>query len=469
MVSKGPKHASEVATQHAPTTEMEQPLGLDTPAPSSAAVAHHVAAPANTPAAAASSSEHVSDTTPTSDASHSQSASAAHFSDPLSATNPDLAPLSDHTDYAGNPFDTHGALDGLAAAYDALNVGSFSLPSTTAAADTHAAGVAFFDAPASEFIFSDAHGSGGGGTSTHGHGGGGTTTSPSPSPTGLMINVTYDASVGSAPSGFTTVVGQVVQYFESHFNDPVQINLHVGYGEVGGLSLGGALGESQTYLMSASYSALKSALTADASTSTDLSASASLPLSDPYGSGTYYVSTAEAKALGLLSATSTNIDGNIGFSSAPGIFDYNNTDGVSAGQYDFFGVVAHEISEVMGRILMAGGSTGANMLFDLFHYSAPGVFDGSRSTPGYFSIDGGTTSLNTFNTNSGGDAGDWAGKTVDAFNAFGSTGAVMPISSADLTALDAIGWNGGSSTTTVSSGSSSLLTMAQLENQHPTA
>jgi hypothetical protein len=467
MVSNGPKHASEVATQHAPTTEMEQPLGFDTPAPSSATASDHVTPSANTPAAAASS-EHLPDTTPASDTSHPELTSAAHFSDPQGLSNPDFAPLSDQTNDSSNPFDSHGALDSLAAAYDALDVGSFSLPSATAAADTHAAGVPFFEVPASEFIFSEAHGSGGG-TSTHGHGGGGTTTSPSPSPTGLVINVTYDASVGSAPSGFTTVVGQVVQYFESHFTDPVQINLHVGYGEVGGQSLGGALGESQTYLMTESYSALKSALSADASTSTDLSASASLPSFDPYGSGTYYVSTAEAKALGLLSATSTNVDGNIGFSSAAGIFDYNNTDGVTSGQYDFFGVVAHEISEVMGRILMHGGSTGANMLFDLFHYSAPGVFDGSGSTPGYFSIDGGTTSLNTFNTNSGGDAGDWAGKTVDAFNAFGSPGAVMPISSADLTALDAIGWNGGSTTTTVSSGSSSLLTMAQLENQHPTA
>ena len=58
---------------------------------------------------------------------------------------------------------------------------------------------------------------------------------------------------------------------------------------------------------------------------------------------------AEGKALGLVAAGGTNIDGYIGFNSQPGLFDYNNTDGVSPGTYDFFGAVAHEMSEVMGR------------------------------------------------------------------------------------------------------------------------
>ena len=67
--------------------------------------------------------------------------------------------------------------------------------------------------------------------------------------------------------------------------------------------------------------------------------------------------------------------------------------------------------------------------------------DFSGTTPGYFSINGGQTNLNNFNTNPGGDFGDWAGNTADAANAYGAPGVVEPFSAADLTAMDVIGWN----------------------------
>jgi hypothetical protein len=243
-------------------------------------------------------------------------------------------------------------------------------------------------------------------------------------------------------------VSQVVQYFETHFTDPVTINISVGYGEVFNQSLSaGALGESISYLEQVGYSAVRSALIADATTAADSTAVASLPSTNPNG-GAYWVTTAQGKALGLVSPD-TSPDGYIGFSSSPGIFDYNNSDGVTAGTYDFYGVVAHEISEIMGRMLLTGSTLGhtsnSYMPFDLFHYSAPGTRDFSASTPGYFSIDGGDTSLNTFNTLPSGDAADWRGDTTDAYNAFSRSGRVLPISDADLTALDAIGWDANTS------------------------
>ena len=173
-------------------------------------------------------------------------------------------------------------------------------------------------------------------------------------------------------------------------------------------------------------------------------------LGDPTNGGHYWITTAEAKSLGLLTST-TNTDGSVGFSSSSGIFDYNNSDGVSSGQYDFFAVVAHEFSEVMGRILLVGATVGGTSnsydVLDLFHYSAPGTHDLSGSVAGYFSVDNGTTDLHDFNVSSlGGDRGDWATSTTpDAFDAFGTPGVVEPISASDLTALDAIGWNMASS------------------------
>jgi len=282
-------------------------------------------------------------------------------------------------------------------------------------------------------------GAGGPGTGTA------TSSTGNSSPSPFVINISYDQNPVNLPAGFTTAVAAAVQYLESQFTDAVTININVGYGETGGSSLGaGVLGSSLTYLSSYTYSQVVSHVSADAKTATDATAVASLPASSPVN-GTYWVSTAEAKALGLMGASSA-VDGYVGFSSSYA-FDYNNADGVTAGSYDFYGVVLHEITEVMGRMLLTGvtlgGTPNSYDLMDLFHYSAAGVRDFSAVTPGYFSIDGGTTNLGGFNTNPGGDAGDWgSGMGNDAFNAFGNSGVVDAISSADLTLLDTIGWDG---------------------------
>src|SRR5262249_14561806 len=194
---------------------------------------------------------------------------------------------------------------------------------------------------------------------------------------------------------------QVAQYYVDHFTDPVTLNINVGYGEAGGNSLNGALGMSLSYLQSSTYTQIKTALSADANPtdSADISAVASL-LGDPTSGGQYWLTTAEAKAVGLLTST-TNIDGSVGFSSSSGIFDYDNSNGVSSGQYDFTAVVAHEFSEVIGRLLLVGSTVGSTSnsydVLDLFHYSGSGAHDLSGSVPGYFSVDNGTTNLHNFN------------------------------------------------------------------------
>jgi len=290
-------------------------------------------------------------------------------------------------------------------------------------------------------VSSEAKGHGGGG----GGGSGGTTPAPytTNSGTGVNIHVTYDSSVGSAPVGFTSVVQKVADFFASSFQDstPLTINIDVGYGEVDGMRLGfGALGESVTNLQQVSFSQLTSAYS-----TTGLSLGSSAP------SGNLYVSYAEAKALNIAITSPLAVDGYVGFGNQSGIFDYNNADGVSSKQYDFYGVVAHEFSEVMGRILLVGGNINnapSYMADDLFHFSSPGVRDFSGNG-GYFSIDNGTTNLATFNNPSnGGDAGDWAstgtsnsgGSIYDAFNAFDTAGHVEPVSHTDLLALHALGY-----------------------------
>lgn len=271
----------------------------------------------------------------------------------------------------------------------------------------------------------------------------------------MQFNITWDASVGRAPAAFKSVVLDVANFFAANFTDNTTVNLDVGYGEVGGTHLSrSALGASQTYLTTTSYDQIKQSLAADQSTTADQSAVASLSATDPLHAGQYWLTTANAKALGLTSGSS--VDGYIGFSSSAK-FDFNRADGISAGSYDFYAVVAHEISEVMGRQLLAGSTLGGVAksfeALDLFHYAAPATWDLSGSTPGYLSVDGGATKIKDFNTNSSGDFGDWAASsTPDAFDAFATTGKVAQISEADLQALDVIGWNRGTAATAALTG-----------------
>ena len=306
---------------------------------------------------------------------------------------------------------------------------------------THAQGPAFV------LIDGDGHlvpgpaggSNGGGGTGTGSpSAGGGASASP------FQIDITYDSSVANAPAGFKAAIAAVVQYFESQFTDAVTVNLTVGYGEVGGYKLdSGALGESLTYLTSSSYAQVRQALAADATSADDAASIANLPASSPV-SGTIWTSTAEAKALGLLGSYN-GVDGYVGFASG-NLFDYDNSNGVTAGQYDFYGVFAHELSEVMGRALLVGESIGSSphgyYPLDFLHYSAPGTPDFAGTKAGYFSVDGGTTNLDNFNTNPGGDFGDWASSAGhDSFLAYSNSGVVDAITPTDLTVMDVIGWD----------------------------
>jgi hypothetical protein len=270
-----------------------------------------------------------------------------------------------------------------------------------------------------------------------------------PSPSAFTIKITWDPSVANAPAGFTSDILAVVKYLETEFDNPVTINIDVGYNKVAGQTMqSGDIGESEALLQSVGYSTLRDTVITDARTSTDASVVGSLPVSSPVNGATYWVSTAQAKALDLAVANPTDLDGYVGFSS-----NYNFTFGdtaaggpVKPGTYDFFATALHEITEDMGRKLLTGQTFGDDpdslTLLDLLHYSGSGVRDFSATTAGYFSVNGGATNLGEFNPQTNGDSGDWAvSQPNDPFDAFGTTGAAEPATSDDLAVMDAIGWN----------------------------
>jgi len=287
----------------------------------------------------------------------------------------------------------------------------------------------------------------------------------------MIIDITYDASVATNPqeAAFKATVAGVAAFFESEFSNPITINWDVGWGEVDGHRIpnyGGAESYSN-YTSQYTYSQLKAAFTAD----NDTTALASLPASDPTagGDGGFSMTTAEGKALGLVSANNTAIDGWSGLDkTSTWIYNTSNTSGsnVPAGDLDAFSFLAHELSEVMGRQMYFGQGSGDGVAgdgynpLDLFDYTADGVraLTNSATADRYFSIDGGKTNTAQHyfnNVAANGDLFDYIPNgtsgsylpngPADSFDYEGSIGAV---SAGDLTLMETLGYTPSTSTAT---------------------
>lgn len=250
---------------------------------------------------------------------------------------------------------------------------------------------------------------------------------------GLNINVTYDASVANAPTGFQAAVQAAVAYWESVIATSVTINIVFGYGVVAGQPLDpGALAESFGSHASYSYAQIAAAM-GSASTSYDDAVAMANLRADPANGAPYYVSTGEAKALGLFTGSPTAVDGWVGLAAdAAFTFDPNNR-GV-AGKYDAIGALEHEISEILGRISFAEGASSPNVTpLDLFRHGWP-------DSSAYFSIDG-RHDLIPFNVQSFGDSGDWAeGQNTDSFSVVATPGVAQVVSQTDLRVMDVLGY-----------------------------
>ena len=260
----------------------------------------------------------------------------------------------------------------------------------------------------------------------------------------MVFNITYDSSTAGAPADFFTAFNYAANFYQSAFSDPVTINVQVGWGQINGGSLApGDLGQSETFQQGFyNYGQMKTALITDAKTASDALAVANLPVSYPVSGTNFVMSNAEAKALGLLGGNQTGLDGYVGFdSNAAFTFDPNNR--AVAGKYDFIGLAGHEISEVMGRYGLGqnGASSGRFSPIDLFRYSSPATLDTTPANGDYFSIDSGITNINTYNGTGGGDLSDWAGLTLDPYNAFLTSGKQLSESPGDMTLMDVIGWD----------------------------
>ena len=297
------------------------------------------------------------------------------------------------------------------------------------------------------------HGGGGGGTSGGGTGGGTTGGTP---PAGTMVTATgsnlaidlvWDSSVSGAPSGFTAAVIAAAQALVTDLSAPSKtvLDIAVGWGEIAGSAMSsGALGESESTGYLTNYATVANALHADGYT---------LNASNEPTSGQFFVTSAEAKALGMASRTGTAIDGYVGFGSGYS-WQFGAT-GTTGGQFNLQATVEHELTEVMGRISMEGTSAYNGVKtytpLDLFDFSAPGKLALSN-TGGYFSTNNGATNMGNFNDAAiyGGDIGDWASyggpaqsgtlsSGQDPFDAYSRPGYDVTLSADDLLEMAAVG------------------------------
>ena len=269
------------------------------------------------------------------------------------------------------------------------------------------------------------------------------------------------------------------------------MNINVNFTTLGS----GILGQSSHTESVFNYSTVRTALVADAKFANDITAAGSLPASsiplyingtsdNPNGSGslvpyldnnnsvnntTVRITTANQKALRLLAANATGVDARITFKSSFS-FDFNPTDGITAGQYDFVGIATHEIGHALGFVsgvdVLDTNSPGTNGPFladqfnyvstlDLFRFSSdattalPGARDWLADTRAkYFSIDGGNNLVAQFSTGQihgdGNQASHWKDNLgIGIMDPTVASGALLSISAlnTEAEAFDVIGWD----------------------------
>lgn len=294
---------------------------------------------------------------------------------------------------------------------------------------------------------------------------------------------------GTNPTLYNNVVngfGSAGALWSTLITDAVTINVQIDYPSLGG----SILGQASSASASVTYASVRSALLLDATSADDAIAVANLQS----GSSLTFVTNditgarvvdnnasnnnrfldvnrANLKALGLLGANDAANDAIIEFSSDFS-WDFDRSDGISGGAFDFVGVAAHEIGHALGfvsgvdsvdffsgpqqngsGIPMDLNSFAVYSVLDLYRYSASAdtLISGERvldlaygGTPA-FALDR-TTPLGAFATGSfhgdGRQASHWADSLgIGIMDPTFAPGELGVITTNDLRAFDAIGWN----------------------------
>lgn len=296
--------------------------------------------------------------------------------------------------------------------------------------------------------------------------------------------------------GFT----EAAKLFSDAFSDDITIMLDVRFSALGP----GILGSTGSTTNTGAYGLVRSLLQQDASTVYDAQAVANLtstapltfvtnepPVSGAIDSRTRFldnnnsfdnnniqINTAQLKAMGLAPTYAANNpggrDGSVSFSTAFN-WDFDRSDGIAAGAFDFIGVAAHEIGHALGfrsGVDLADvnalpgvalpGARGLNNIawgtvHDLYRYgtfNGSNVLDWSINSPSCHSIDGGNTCTGLLSTGRlNGDlrqASHWKDDAITnnliglmdpTATGFGGSRPFQTLTQADFIAFDVMGYD----------------------------
>jgi hypothetical protein len=255
------------------------------------------------------------------------------------------------------------------------------------------------------------------------------------------------------------MINQAIAKYEALYGDQITVFILFRYSttDPAGNPLGsGVLARSNFGIYTAlPWATVINALKADAKTSNDSTANASLPTTAI--STNIVPSSANGRAIGLNTPPIMFSNGTVG-SGGPydGIVTINSsqpfqfTRPVSGSNFDALRSTEHEIDEVLGLGSYLQISGGTNLRpQDLFSWSSPGTRNIASTGTRYFSIDSGTTNIVGFNQNSNGDFGDWLSASCpnqanpyvqNAFSCQGQSSDVT-VSSPEGVNLDVIGYD----------------------------
>ncbi len=308
-------------------------------------------------------------------------------------------------------------------------------------------------------------------------------------PVGTLLGLqsSNPALYGKVTDGFTAAGA----YWASQFRDPITINVALDFPALAV----GTLGSTTTQSLSISYANVRTALLFDQTSATDLVATANLPVGNSLSfltnkesngaleidaNGTanntvLEVPRGNAKALGfsavgILAPNDAVRDATVSLSSNYS-WDFDRSNGIAAGTYDFVGIAIHELGHTMGfssgvdtvdfvsapygNAQYLGTELDSYAVFsvlDLYRYGARngGGLDfatgGTGASNPFFSIDGGVTPLGTFATGKfngdGRQASHWKDNLglgiLDPSFAPGELGIVTAL---DVQVFDAIGFD----------------------------